>query len=201
MVEFGYEKMRCIYPLLIQQFIDDYNLYNGIAVDIGSGPANLSVELCKVTNMEVFLVDNSQEQLSKAREACESIKVDNKLSYINACVENIPIKDNFADFIMCRGSIGFWKSPEIGLNEIYRILKPNAIAIVGVGVGRYMPKTMSDRIYNDMIKRYELNGNINRPTRYTSAQMEEIMNKTDIENYKIIEEDTPLLGCWVEFTK
>ncbi|MFQ9702231.1 MAG: hypothetical protein ACLR0U_07670 [Enterocloster clostridioformis] len=38
MIPFGYDIMQPMYPLLIQQFLDDYNLSAGVALDIGTGP-------------------------------------------------------------------------------------------------------------------------------------------------------------------
>ena len=57
MIPFSYDIMQPMYPLLIQQFLDDYNLSAGVALDIGTGPGNLAVELAKVTAMDLILVD------------------------------------------------------------------------------------------------------------------------------------------------
>ena len=38
MIPFSYDIMQPMYPLLIQQFLDDYNLSAGVALDIGTGP-------------------------------------------------------------------------------------------------------------------------------------------------------------------
>ena len=38
MIPFSYDFMQPMYPLLIQQFLDDYNLSAGVALDIGTGP-------------------------------------------------------------------------------------------------------------------------------------------------------------------
>ena len=53
----NYAQLQPMYPLLIQQFVDDYNLMEGIAMDIGAGPGWLGMELAKITNMKiVFLI-------------------------------------------------------------------------------------------------------------------------------------------------
>ena len=54
MIPFSYDFMQPMYPLLIQQFLDDYNLSAGVALDIGTGPGNLAVELAKVTAMDLI---------------------------------------------------------------------------------------------------------------------------------------------------
>ena len=50
MIPFSYDIMQPMYPLLIQQFLDDYNLSAGVALDIGTGPGNLAVELASNSN-------------------------------------------------------------------------------------------------------------------------------------------------------
>ncbi|MFR1479967.1 MAG: class I SAM-dependent methyltransferase [Hydrogeniiclostridium mannosilyticum] len=119
-----------MYPLLIQQFLDDYNLSAGVALDIGTGPGNLAVELAKVTAMDLILVDIDGEALRTAQSRLFELGVDNRISTLCADVEKLPLRDNLADFIMCRGSIGFWPVPVQGITEIYRVLKPGGCAIV-----------------------------------------------------------------------
>ena len=140
MIPFSYDIMQPMYPLLIQQFLDDYNLSAGVALDIGTGPGNLAVELAKVTAMDLILVDIDGEALRTAQSRLFELGVDNRISTLCADVEKLPLRDNLADFIMCRGSIGFWPVPVQGITEIYRVLKPGGCAIVGVGAGRYMPE-------------------------------------------------------------
>ena len=124
MIPFGYDIMQPMYPLLIQQFLDDYNLSAGVALDIGTGPGNLAVELAKVTAMDLILVDIDGEALRTAQSRLCELGVDNRISTLCADVEKLPLRDNLADFIMCRGSIGFWPVPVQGITEIYRVLKP-----------------------------------------------------------------------------
>ena len=150
MIPFVYDVMQPMYPLLIQQFLDDYALSDGVAVDIGTGPGNLAVELAKVTSMELILIDIDRQALQIAQHKLQELGVDNRVSALCADVENLPLRDSMADFVMCRGSIGFWSDPVRGISEINRILKPGGCAIIGVGAGRYMPESMRERIYRAM---------------------------------------------------
>lgn len=199
MIKFSYETMQPIYPLLVQQFLDDYNLHSGVAVDIGTGPGHIGLELAKTTNMSLYFTDISNEALEKAGENFSKLGADNDAHFVCSDVESLPYKDNFADFVVSRGSVGFWKCPEKGLSEIQRILKPNGIAYVGVGCGRYIPPTMRKRIYDAMFKR-KLTQNDN-PIRYTLEEYEEIVKKANINQYKMVSEGDDLIGNWVEIRK
>lgn len=96
-------KLQPMYPLLIQQFVDDYNLSEGIAVDIGVGPGFLGLEMAKITNMKIVFIDISQKALDQAKNTFNSLDLDNEAEFINADVQALPLEDNYANFIMSRG--------------------------------------------------------------------------------------------------
>ena len=58
----NYAELKPMYPLLIQQFVDDYDLMHGIAFDIGAGPGlarhgtskNYKYENCFLTLVKVL---------------------------------------------------------------------------------------------------------------------------------------------------
>lgn len=198
MIPFGYEIMQPMYPLLIQQFLDDYDLSEGVAVDIGTGPGNLALELVKVTTMDLILVDVDQEALRIAQARLREAGADNRVSSLCADVENLPLRADLADFVMCRGSIGFWPDPAKGITEIFRILKPGGVAIVGVGAGRYMPLSMRRRIYAAM----SAGGpRPNAPRRYTAEEYDSFARQAGLTDYRVLPEDDITKGCWLEFYK
>lgn len=197
MIPFSYDFMQPMYPLLIQQFLDDYNLSAGVALDIGTGPGNLAVELAKVTAMDLILVDIDGEALRTAQSRLFELGVDNRISTLCADVEKLPLRDNLADFIMCRGSIGFWPVPVQGITEIYRVLKPGGCAIVGVGAGRYMPETMRRRIYESM----SASDRTTFPRQYTLEDYDAFARQAMLSDYRVIIEDDISKGCWLEVKK
>lgn len=189
--------LQLIYPLLVQQFVDDYDLKDGIALDIGTGPGFLGLELAIITNMKIHFVDINQEALNQAQSSFDSLDLDNEHEFILADVHNMPFENNFADFIMSRGSIWFWSEPEKGLKEIYRILKPGGVAIIGGGLGRYLPKTVRDRILRSLRQGLK-ERNENRPS---IEEFEKTVIKSEIPDYKMITDGEPDCGKWVEIRK
>ncbi|MFQ9702232.1 MAG: class I SAM-dependent methyltransferase [Enterocloster clostridioformis] len=123
--------------------------------------------------------------------------MDNRISTLCADVEKLPLRDNLADFIMCRGSIGFWPVPVQGITEIYRVLKPGGCAIVGVGAGRYMPETMRRR---DL--RVHVCFQIEQlPRQYTLEDYDAFARQAMLSDYRVILEDDISKGCWLEVKK
>lgn len=195
--ENGYAKLQPMYPLLIQQFVDDYKLDKGIAVDIGVGPGWLGMELAKITNMDICFFDIDQNSLDLAKENIGKIGIDNKISFVLGDVEDIPLDDNYADFIMSRGSMWFWKNPEKGLSEIQRILKPGGTAIVGGGLGRYIPDTMRNRLLEGRGQHQNIAG-FKKPT---FQEFCEIAKRANLTNYSIETDGESKSGRWVVIKK
>ena len=192
----NYAELKPMYPLLIQQFVDDYDLMHGIALDIGAGPGWLGMELAKITNMKIVFLDISQDALDMAKENFEKLDVDNEVDYIQANVHELPMEDDRFDFIMSRGSIWFWKQPEKALKEIERILKPGGVAIVGGGLGRYLPPSMRARLQNRIRKGLKER----METRPDIEEFKKIVEKAGLINYKVLSEEEGG-GRWVEIRK
>mgnify|MGYP002413066774 FL=1 len=87
-----------IYPLLIQQFVDDYNLDTGLAIDIGTGPGFLGIELAKITKMEIIFTDIDSDAIALANKNFIQSGTENGAQFVTANVENLPFPDNYADF-------------------------------------------------------------------------------------------------------
>ncbi|WHH58679.1 class I SAM-dependent methyltransferase [Petroclostridium sp. X23] len=193
----NFAKLQPMYPLLIQQFVDDYNLSEGIAVDIGVGPGFLGLEMAKITNMKIVFIDISQEALDQAKNTFNSLDLDNEAEFINADVQALPLEDNYANFIMSRGSIWFWKEPEKGLREIHRILKPGGVAVVGGGLGRYLPETMRNRL-QAALKQGLKERKEKRPS---LEEFEAMVQKSGLSDYRIMTDGDTSSGKWVEIRK
>lgn len=192
----NYAELKPMYPLLIQQFVDDYDLMDGIALDVGAGPGWLGMELAKITNMKIVFLDIDQDALNTAKNNFEELDVDNEVDYILADVHELPMEDDSFDFIMSRGSVWFWKQPEKALKEIERIVKPGGVAIVGGGLGRYLPPTMRARLQNSIRKGLKER----METRPDIEEFKKIVEKAGLINYKVLSEDEGG-GRWVEIRK
>ncbi len=197
MLNHGYMAMQPIYPLLVQQFIDDYNLDVGVACDIGTGPGFMGLELAKASNMKVIFLDIREEAIDKARSSFNLLELDNEAEFVVSPVENIALEDASVDFVMSRGSIFFWKDVKKGLEEIYRILRPGGVAVIGGGIGRYMPDSMRKRIYKGMREGVKRRGE----TRPTFEEFREMVMSANIPNSRVYNDGEGKGGLWLEIRK
>lgn len=131
-------KFAPMYPMLARQIAEDYGRPQGVCVDIGCGPGQLAIEVAKGTNMQVWGLDIEPQAIEVAKRNAEEAGVPvNALRFAVGDAHNIPLPDNFADLVVSRGSIFFWRDKARGLREIQRILKPGGVAYVGGGFSRY----------------------------------------------------------------
>ena len=88
-------------------------------LDLGCGPG-LLVSTLEKKNLkgEIFGVDISEKMLKIAKT--------NTLNstFLQGSAEKIPIDDCFADVLVSRFSLPYWKNPNICFKEIYRVVKP-----------------------------------------------------------------------------
>lgn len=193
----GYAYLNAIYPLLAQQFVDDYELVGGVAFDIGTGPGFLGLELSKITKMKICFLDKSKQALDAAKESFDQIGVDNEVEFIQTNVENMEVEDNTADFVMSRGSMWFWEDKSKGLREIYRILKPGGVAVVGGGLGRYIPDTMRSRILMKIQERLKKNNE----TRPSLEELAILATEAGIKYFRVFGDGDGKSGRWIEIRK
>ena len=190
-----------IYPYLAEQIKNKFGVTEGLCVDIGSGPGSLAIALAKITNLKVFSLDIQPEMTAIA---CENIKdagLQGRIGALTSDVCRMPFSDNSIDLVVSRGSIFFWEDRVSAFREINRILKPDAVAYVGGGMGneQIRAKVMETFANNEELR------DADRPwdpksdgkvPRLDSAQLEEDLCQAGISG-KVIREN----GIWIEIQK
>ena len=96
-------------------------------LDIGYGNGYLINRIYKKYSSIIYGIDISEDMKKEAEKRNEQgVKNGNiKLSVGDCC--NCVYSDNFFDIITTVNTVYFWQSSEVGLAEIYRILKPNGV--------------------------------------------------------------------------
>jgi ubiquinone/menaquinone biosynthesis C-methylase UbiE len=103
-------------------------LTQGNILDIGTGPGRLLSEISiQVPQLKLFGLDISKAMIDLAKQNLASIQgVDLRVGNIN----QTDFRDNFFDCIVSTGSFYNWDNPVQGLEEIFRILKPDKTAYI-----------------------------------------------------------------------
>lgn len=128
----------------------------GLLLDVGCGGAYLDVALAKITDMDFILLDISPWSIEVANQNIDEHYLWKRARTLLADVHSIPLADNSVNIVISTASIGFWKNPQKGLEEIYRVLAPGGRAYISGIDGN--PYRDFSRILKDAgFPRYALN--------------------------------------------
>jgi len=178
----------------VKQIIEDYGVLEGVCVDVGCGTAVFAIELCKHSKLKIFALEKERAIYEVARMNIEESGLADRIIPILGDAHKMPFENEFADFIISRGSYHCWKDKVQVFKEIYRVLKKGGIALVGGGFGRYVTdeeykrmKSLRDRSLGDGAKAYS-----------SPDKLREVINKAGISNFRISYDRA---GLWAEIKK
>jgi len=186
-----------LYSSLANQIVDDYNIMEGVCLDIGSGVGILGIELAKRTNLEVCLIDINRTVLDEAMANAKHFGVSHEVKGLRTDVHHLPFTDEAIGLIVSRGSLLFWKDLTRALKEIYRVLAPSGIAFVGGGLHRYLPQE-ERKILKERIRAHfesSCGQNVPPPAKWPVTRC---LEEARVESFKIIRDDP---GTWIEIRK
>ena len=130
-----------IYGLLVHN-------QNGEYLDVGCGTGNYTVALAKM-GVQITGMDPSIKMLNVARNRSNSI------DWIQGLAENIPIKSDTIDGIICSLTVHHWSNLKSSFKELSRVLKPKGRVVIftstpeqmkGYWLNHYFPKMLQDSI-------------------------------------------------------
>ncbi|MCJ2163352.1 MULTISPECIES: class I SAM-dependent methyltransferase [unclassified Pseudodesulfovibrio] len=188
-------RFAVMYPLLAREVVSKYDIVEGVCLDIGTGSAALSIELSKITDLEIIALDAEPEAIELARENCVMHGVpDGRIRFVSAPVEKMPLPDGSADLILSRGSIPFWENHVSAFEEIQRVLAPGGKAMIGCGFSRLQTleevKGMRPVWAPDVLE---------ERTRWKKGSfLTDTLGQASVKEYDIIDDS---YGTWVEIRK
>jgi len=121
-----------VYAPLAEQIVTEFRLADkqGIGIDLGSGPGNLILELCKRTqHMHWVNADINPYFFPYFFKTASETGFSHRISAIFADAQALPFRDDYAKIIVSRGSFHFWEDKKLAFSEIYRVLKPGGVAL------------------------------------------------------------------------
>ncbi len=178
----------------VKQIVEDYNVKNGICVEVGCGTALFAIELCKNSNLKIFALEKEKAIYEVAKENIEKENLTDRIKLVLGDAHNLPFSDNFADFVISRGAYHCWEDKAKVFAEVNRVLKIGGLAIVGGGFGKYVSKEELERMKNLRDK------SLGKAAQfyYSPEIMKKELIKAGINNFNIQYDET---GLWVEIKK
>jgi len=202
MIRASQEVLAPVYGPLAEQIVADLALdeKTGIGIDVGSGPGTLIIELCKRTRLHWVNADINPHFFPYFYRQAEKHGFGHRVSAIFADAEALPFRSNYADVIVSRASFHFWTDKVEGFREVYRVLKPGAVAYIGRGFSENLPVETAKEI------RAKQGGKMKYDVEETAGQLREVMKELRIRDYRVHRpkagaEEGVNYGVWIEFRK
>jgi len=103
----------------------------GSLLDIGTGPGRLLLKLHQQSpRMRVVGIDTSPSMVAKAQKNMVDAGLSDVIEVREGNAGRMPCADSSFDIVVSTGSIHHWKQPIAALNDVYRVLKPGAYALM-----------------------------------------------------------------------
>jgi SAM-dependent methyltransferase len=198
--------LKPVYAPLAEHIVSEFDLAEkeGIGIDVGSGPGTLIIELCKRTQRLHWInADINPHFFADFFRAAEEAGVGGRVSALLTDAQALPLRDDYADIIVSRGSFHFWKDKQQAFSEIYRVVKPGGVVFIGRGFSPNLPvktarKVRADQEAKGGLPKYDLEE--------TEAELRGIMKTLKIKEYRIHLPKPPgsegvNYGIWLEFRK
>ena len=136
-----------VYIALAAQIKNVTGVTKGICLDAGAGGGYLSIALAGITDLDIILLDQSQEMQNIAERNIVEAGLEKRLRTLLADVHEIPLDDRSLNLVISRGSVFFWEDQIRAFQEIYRILAPGGLTFIGGGFGSVeLKKTVDDKM-------------------------------------------------------
>jgi ubiquinone/menaquinone biosynthesis C-methylase UbiE len=97
----------------------------GTLADIGCGPGYLVTLIAKRhRELRVLGLDTSNEMVGAAKLNAARLGLSDRVEFRRGDVGALPLADGTLDFAVSTLSLHHWSHPDLGLAEIYRVLRP-----------------------------------------------------------------------------
>lgn len=97
-------------------------------LDLGCGPAIISNDLLEISE-QVYGIDLSEDMIRNAKARFCGTCNESRIFFSVGDAEELDFPDQFFDAVVCLGVLRYLDSPENGLREIHRVLKPKGVLV------------------------------------------------------------------------
>lgn len=139
-----------IYPYLVKQISETRNQQSGKVLELGPFSGGISFHLAQqYPLMEITIADEREEMLEWFGAETKARNLVNRINIVPSSLEKLDFASESFDLVIMRGAFFFLKDNAFLLGEIYRVLKPGGIALVGGGYGKNAPQSLIDEIADE----------------------------------------------------
>lgn len=122
-----------LYPFVAEKAVRRTGIRSGNLLDVGCGGGYLGLAVMETGAFRGTFLDVNEESLRLAEQHLAERGLEGDV--VTGDVQKMPFEDGMFDLVVSRGSMPFWEDQEKAFREIWRVLKPEGRAYIGVGYG------------------------------------------------------------------
>ena len=123
-----------------------------VILDIATGTADFAIATIRLHPTRVVGIDISEKMLKVGREKLREKNLENKIQLMKCDSEALPFEDESYDAVTVAFGVRNFEHLQVGLREIYRVLKPNgSIVILEFSKPSKFPVNVLYKIYSKTI--------------------------------------------------
>jgi ubiquinone/menaquinone biosynthesis C-methylase UbiE len=170
----------------------------GIFLEVGPGPAFVSIEIAKrISQAQILGLDISETMISIGRRNVAEAGLSERITFRRGDAAKMPFDDMRFDFVVSSGSLHHWNKPIEVFDEIHRVLKPGQPALVydaRKDAQREKVDEFSHHI-KSCFMRWGLRHSVGES--YTRQDIEELLSRTRFRGAERIELDDLGMFIWL----
>ena len=146
-------------------------------LDVATGTGDVAFEIAERYNANIIGLDYAEGMITVAKKKALQKKISGKITFIQGDGENLPFEDNSYDVIFCNHVLEHIPDDDKAMEELYRILKPNGMAILQIPQDLNREKTFEDNSITDSKERARIFGQYDHVRIYGRDYFEKLRSK------------------------
>lgn len=114
---------------VVMKLVDSISTDGKKLLDVGCGGGSYASEFLQ-KGYEVYGIDISSEMIEQARKLLSEEGLIQHAHFSQGDIENLSFSDNFFDVVCSAGVLEYLETDDKAVKEIFRVLKPDGIAII-----------------------------------------------------------------------
>jgi len=173
-----------MYPFVAEQVIATYGRKSGEALEIGPFAGGLSIELAnRLPDLRITVGDDFPGVTAYFEEKVHKCSLRDRIQVREISKTRLPFPKESFDLVLFRGGLGFWDERVQILQEAYRVLKKQGLAMVGGGFGASAPDSLIESIAK---RSRELNRKLGKRV-LTEEQLVDVLREAGVESFSSID--------------